>query len=320
MPKAGWNTILHLGSQASLAGQVAATHVIGLTNDIHMGPTAPEIVAPDHVRDGTSVLNKKYVQAGKISPTYTGAQTPLTASTFQWLMASLMNSSSEEAAGTLAHAPYTVDTPIVWYTFRKDMEAVDANSLEIEGCTVNRLAIDAPADGIAQVTFDFMGMIERISAAGITTSTPITGVGILTKDAVVTWDGDAYNQINGSFEFTNNAFFDHQQAQSPVSIKLGPLGLTGTLNVEWDEAVANALDVDCRAGYDSANEFELSWTWGTDTVDGYLKITCMVYISGQPGQTEGDSYQRLSVPWTMVSGTLTPAFSSSAAVPFDMVP
>lgn len=321
MAKAGWNTLLRLACQASLAGEATGTHILGLTNDVHMGPTSPEIVTPGHVRDGTAIVKKQYIQPGKISPAYTGLQTPLTPTVFQWLMASLMNDTSEEEAAAVTHVPYTSATPVVWYTFQKYMEAT-AGGTEVEGCTVNHIAIDCPADGMATLSFDFMGMIERTGAVAVSTSTILADTGLLTKDAVVTWDGHAVNQIAMSYDLTNGAFFDHQAAQSPVSIILGPFGCTGSLTLEWDEAIATSgLDVDARQGINvpSGNEYELVCTWGSSAAAGYIMLTGMVYISGQPTQSETNGYQTLTVPWTMTSGTLTPSFASRATIPFDFV-
>jgi hypothetical protein len=318
MAKAGWNTLLHIGDQVTLGTAVTATNVLGLSNDIHMGPTAPEIVTPGLVRDGTSVRQKRYLQPGKISPVYTGAQTPFTASALQWLLANLTSNVTDEAAGTnVACAPYTSATPVVFYTLLKYMEATGGGT-EVEDCIINKIGIDCPADAMATLSFDFMGTEERLETADAGASVPITGVGILTKNATVTWDGDACNQIAMSFEFTNNAIFDHQQAQLPVGIVLGELGLSGSLTVEWDEALANAIDTDIRTGYDvvNANEWDLSVTWGSTGASGYVNFVCAVYVSGQPTQSETDGYQTLTIPWTMANGTVTPIFTTAAAVPF----
>jgi hypothetical protein len=138
----------------------------------------------------------------------------------------------------------------------------------------------------------------------------------------VTWDGHSVNQIAMSFEISNNGFHDHQQAQAPVSILLGPLTMTGTISFEWDEAIGGTptIDADARAGYDSANEWPLVVEWGSTPTDGNLKLSCAVCLNGQPTQTEVDGYQQLTVPWRMISGTVTPTFITSAAAPFDMIP
>lgn len=317
---AGWNTILHLGDQSTAALTTPQTgdYILGLTNDVHMGPTSPELVTPGLVRDGTAVLKKQYIQPGKITPAYTGFQTPLSATSFQWLMTNLMQDVGvEDVGGTKASSPYTTDAAAVYFTFLKYMEAT-AGGTEADSCMVNHLAIDCPADGMCGITFDFLAITERIGTVALNTPTALTGPGILTKDAVVTWDGDAVNQIAMSFDFTNGAFHDHQQAQAPTAILKGQFGMTGSITMEWDEALANAIDTDLRAGYDviPANEWDLICTWGSEDTDGYVMITCAVAVNGQPTLTEADGYQQLTVPWTMVSGTVTPSVASSATVPF----
>ena len=302
MATAGWETVLRIARETVAWGTEVVTDmmVLGLTNDVHFGPFAADAISAGHARDGTNILQEAQTCVGRKVVAVTGCQTALSPRAMQWLIASLASDPSTEAlpaTDVVQELDYSgggtvSDVPSVYYTIMKWMGQA-ARSIEVAGSVINRVAVDCPADGVGQITFDFLGEDDSAPASSTlkVSGAVITDTALRTNDCTVYWGTTEIDPISFGFELNNNAFHVFTEGQIPDAILLGPMAFSASVVGEWlDTGITDGLAADSRAG----TIRKLTFQWGSPGSNGYLFVDVDAKIIPTPAQTEGDNFQQVT--------------------------
>jgi hypothetical protein len=190
-----------------------------------------------------------------------------------------------------------------------------ANSIQVAGAVINRVAMDFPADGTGMITFGFLGEDDAAPASSALAVSPVlVDTALRTNDCTLTWGGTEIDVISFNLEMTNNAFHVFTEDQTPDAILLGPFELTGSITGEWvDTGITNSMAADSRVGTDSA----VVLTWGSAGFDGYYNLLFDARIVPTPAQTEADNFQQVTFNLEGVDGGSTWAQTTNTSVAFN---